>query len=62
MSHDQTTVLAMWMARRGMFKTLGVLIWATLLAVVLTSIFTSEKINATPRSAGQFHHAGKTHH
>jgi hypothetical protein len=45
-----------------MFKTFGVLIWATLLAVVLTSIFTSEKINATPRSAGQLHHAGKTHH
>jgi hypothetical protein len=47
-------------ARRGMFKIGGVVIWITLFAMVLSSIIRSEKINATPHSVGQLHHAGKT--
>ena len=45
-----------------MFKTMCFVIWVTLLAVVLTSIFTSENISAAPHSAGQLHHTNKTQH
>jgi len=45
-----------------MFKTVGVVIWVTLFAAVLSSVFRSEKINATPHSVGQLHHTGKTQH
>jgi hypothetical protein len=30
--------------------------------VVLSSVIRSEKLNATPHSVGQLHHAGKTQH
>jgi hypothetical protein len=45
-----------------MFKIVGVVIWISLFAIVLTSVVRSEKINATPHSAGQLHHSGKTQH
>ena len=50
------------MARPGIFKIVGVVIWITLFAMVLSSVIRSEKINATPHSAGQLHHTGKTQH
>jgi uncharacterized membrane protein YagU involved in acid resistance len=43
-----------------MFKIVGVVIWITLLAGVLSSVIRNEKINATPHSVGQLHHTGKT--
>jgi hypothetical protein len=45
-----------------MFKIVGVVIWITLLAVVLSSVIRNEKINATPHSVGQLHHTDKTQH
>lgn len=43
-----------------MFKIVGIVIWATLLAMVLTSVARSEKINATPHTVGHLHHTAKT--
>jgi hypothetical protein len=45
-----------------MFKIVGGVIWLALFAMVLSSVFRSEKINAAPESAGQLHHAGKLQH
>jgi hypothetical protein len=44
------------MARHGMFKIVGVVIWIAAFAMVLSSIIMSEKTNATPHSVGQLHH------
>jgi hypothetical protein len=49
-------------ARHFMFKIVGVVIWISLFAIVMTSVVRSEKINATPHSAGQLHHTAKTQH
>ena len=45
-----------------MFKIIGVVTWIILFALVMTSVIRSEKINATPHSAGQLHHSAKTQH
>lgn len=45
-----------------MFKIVGVVIWISLFAIVMTSVVRSEKINATPHSAAQLHHTAKTQH
>jgi hypothetical protein len=45
-----------------MFKIVGAVIWIVVFAMVLSSVFRSEKINAAPESAGQLHHAGKLQH
>jgi hypothetical protein len=42
-----------------MFKVAGAVIWVALFALVLTSVIRSEKLNATPHSAGQLHHAAR---
>jgi hypothetical protein len=44
-----------------MFKVGGGVIWVALLAMVMTSVIKSEKINATPHSVGH-HHVVKTQH
>ena len=44
------------MARRCMLRIVGGVIWVALLAIVLSSIFGSEKLNAAPRSVAQPHH------
>jgi hypothetical protein len=44
-----------------MFKIVGVVIWVSLFAIVMTSVVRSEKINATPHS-GQLHHTAKAQH
>jgi hypothetical protein len=48
-------------ARHSMFKIVGVVIWVSLFAIVMTSVVRSEKINATPHS-GQLHHTAKAQH
>jgi hypothetical protein len=45
-----------------MFKIGGGVVWIALLAMVMTNVIRSEKINPTPYSAGQLHHAGKAQH
>jgi hypothetical protein len=45
-----------------MFKIGGIVIWIALLAMVMTSVIRSEKVNAAPHSVGQLHHAGKAQH
>jgi hypothetical protein len=47
------------MARHGMFKIGAVVIWIALFALVLSSVFRSEKIDATAHSVAQLHHTGK---
>jgi len=44
-------------AKRGCFTAGGVVIWVSLLAMVMSSVIRSEKINATPHSARQIHYA-----
>jgi hypothetical protein len=50
------------MARHGMFKIGGVVIWIALLAIVLSSVIRSERIDATAHSVAQLHHSAKTQH
>ncbi|SHN84109.1 hypothetical protein SAMN05444170_5782 [Bradyrhizobium erythrophlei] len=45
-----------------MFKIVGAVIWIVVFAMVLSSVFSSEKINAAPQSVGQLHHTGKLQH
>ena len=45
-----------------MFKIVGAVIWIVVFAMVLSSVFRSEKINAAPQSVGQLHHTAKTLH
>jgi hypothetical protein len=46
------------MARRGIILAIvGVVCWIATLAIVLSSVFNSRKINANMRGVGQAHHS-----
>ena len=45
-----------------MLKIVGAVIWIVVFAMVLRSVFRSEKINAAPQSVGQLHHTAKALH
>jgi len=45
-----------------MFKIGGVVIWIALLAIVLSSVIRSERIDAAAHSVAQLHHSAKTQH
>jgi hypothetical protein len=63
LARDPTTnCKGIWLTRCGMFKIGGIVIWIALLAMVMTSVIRSEKVNAAPHSVGQLHHAGKAQH